>query len=468
MTTGGPESSVPITATDQSSTSPPSPAAGLQECRDVPTIAPSIVGDDPTAANLDPVFQGVVATYVAEHQDTFGGEWMDREANGVFVVAFTDDPVAHRDALAQRRPSPDDVAVMSPPPSIIDTRPIGEWGVPFDVVQVTYTQDELATRSNAVTAALAAAGLTGYSASADIVRNGVSIASMGPITTENAAQVAAAINPTFALDTMCIEGVISDDVPASLAPGTTLDVIVLPGPDGTYPTETPVQCASVAFTLSELQHMTPIDDADPGLQAVMDGYLAGPISFGAPSDGWAVLHTDDDRATIVRIGADGGFSVVNAEMGRNGWIWSGSSGGLPCDVARQLPAGMGQVAWTLDPAFPNADPTATELHVLATEQACTGGSEMGERLLGPQVVETDVAVRIAFAAIPLSGAQDCPGNPRRRGVAGGHGAAGEAAERGRQAVRLRHVSPPPRPGAYRNRRAAHRSGVRRRPLPVRV
>lgn len=377
----------------------------------MPTIASSIVGDHPTAANLDPVFQGVVATYVAEHQDTFGGEWMDREANGVFIVAFTDDPVAHRTALALRRPSPDDVAVMSPPPSINDTRPIGEWGVPFDVVQVTYTQDELATRAKAVAAALAAAGLVGYSASADIVHNGVSIASMGPIATETAAQVAAAISPTFALDTVCVDGVISDDIPAPLTPGTPLDVIVLPGPDGTYPPETPVQCASVAFTLSELKHMSPIDSADPGLQAVMDGYLAGPMGFGAPRDGWAVLHRDDVRATIVRIAANGGFSVVNAEMGRNGWIWSGSSGGLACNVARQLPAGMGEVTWTLDPAFSNADPAATELHVLATEQACTGGSEMGERLLGPQVVETDDAVRIAFAVIPLSGAQACPGNP---------------------------------------------------------
>ena len=408
---GAPELSAPIAAMDQPSTSGPAPAVGLQECRDVPTIAASIVGDDPTAPSLDPVFQGVVDSYVAEHQDTFGGEWMDREANGVFVVAFTDDPVAHRAALAQRRPSPDDVAVMSPPPSIADTRPIGEWGVPFDVVQVTYTQDELATRANAVAAALAAAGLTGYAANADIERNGVSIASMGPITTDNAAQLAGAISPTFALDTVCVDGVISDDVPAPLTPGTPLDVIVLPGPDGTYPPETPVQCGLATFTLGELQHMTPIDAADPGLQAVMDGYLAGPISFGAPSDGWAVLHTDDARATIVRIDADGGFLVVNAEMGRNGWIWSGSSGGLPCDVARQLPAGMGEVTWTLDPAFSNADPAATELHVLATEQACTGGSEMGERLLGPQVVETDDAVRVAFAAIPLSGPQGCPGNP---------------------------------------------------------
>ena len=36
---------------------------------------------------------------------------------------------------------------------------------------------------------------------------------------------------------------------------------------------------------------------------------------------------------------------------------------------------------------------------------------MGDRLLGPQVVETDDEVRIVFASIPLIGDQNCPGNP---------------------------------------------------------
>ena len=37
---------------------------------------------------------------------------------------------------------------------------------------------------------------------------------------------------------------------------------------------------------------------------------------------------------------------------------------------------------------------------------------MGERLLGPEVVLTDDAVLLAFAATPPPGEfQDCPGNP---------------------------------------------------------
>jgi hypothetical protein len=35
---------------------------------------------------------------------------------------------------------------------------------------------------------------------------------------------------------------------------------------------------------------------------------------------------------------------------------------------------------------------------------------MGDRLLGPQVIETHSEVLIAFAAIPRTGSQECPSN----------------------------------------------------------
>jgi hypothetical protein len=386
-----------------------SPAA-LQECRDVRTIAPTVVGDDPSAPGPDPVFLGVLLTYAAEHDDTFGGMWMDREAKGTMVLAFTDDPVAHRAALAERRPSPDDIAAVSPAPPITDTRPIGEWGVPFDVVQVTYAQPELQMRARGVATALEAAGLTTFATSSDITRNRVSIASSEPITADTADQIASVIAAGFGSQSACIDGVISEHVPEPLKPGAPLDVILLPDADGTYPAETPVQCGFVEFTLGELQHLTPIADADPSLSAVVDAWLRGPASLGTPTDGWAVLTADQEQATIVRITNDT-FGVINATMGRNGWVWAGATAGRPCDVTIRLPEGMGRVSWTLDPAFAPPDPATAELHILATEQACTGASSMGERLLGPQVLESDSAVRIGLAAIPLTGNQTCPSNP---------------------------------------------------------
>ena len=36
---------------------------------------------------------------------------------------------------------------------------------------------------------------------------------------------------------------------------------------------------------------------------------------------------------------------------------------------------------------------------------------MGDALKGPQVIETDVAVLVAFAVIPVAGDRTCPGNP---------------------------------------------------------
>lgn len=82
-----------------------------------------------------------------------------------------------------------------------------------------------------------------------------------------------------------------------------------------------------------------------------------------------------------------------------------------CDVRLMLPSGVGEVEWMLDPGAPTPVPSSTEIQVLVTERGCAGGQEMGERSLGPQVVETDDVVRIAVGVIPQAGSQDCPGNP---------------------------------------------------------
>ena len=63
------------------------------------------------------------------------------------------------------------------------------------------------------------------------------------------------------------------------------------------------------------------------------------------------------------------------------------------------------------PGVTSPDSTTTLIHLLAVESTCTGGRAMGDRLLGPQVLETADRVRIVFAAIALVGAQDCPSNP---------------------------------------------------------
>ncbi len=393
------------------STAPVSvPTLSLQLCDDVPLITTSVTGNDPMGGEFDPVFDGVLLTYAQDHASTFGGMWLDRAANGTKVLSFTDDPTTHREELAQRRPSPDDVHSIEPMPPITDDRPIGEWGIAFDVVQVAYTETELIDGVGEVLDAGLALGLPMNGAGVDTMRNRINLMPSLPLTMDEAVAIEAAIGAVTTLDMVCIEGSIVDSRPDPIAPGTPLDVIVLSDANGTYPPRTEVQCVGVQFTLGDLQSLTPIDEADPSLKAVVDGWVNGPGGSDWPADRWVVLTETDSMATLIRY-TDATMYSIGAEASRNGWLWAGASGGQACDVALRLPHGMGDVSWTLDPDFPSPDDTSTEIHVLATETACTGGTAMGDRLLGPQVVEAADRVRIAFAAIPLVGAQNCPGNP---------------------------------------------------------
>jgi hypothetical protein len=386
----------------------------LALCDDVPVIATDVMGSDVGGGNLDPTFQGVLQTYIQEHSDTFGGLWIDREAKGTAVLAFTDDPEEHRTELSKRRPSPDDVPAVEPPPPITDDRPIGEWGVAFDVVQVEHTEDEIIQQIGPTIDLLQNAGFAVDGGGGNVMRNRVAVYLSTPITRNDLSAMARVIEAgSVPLDMVCAEAEIVDGIDQTvqpIEPGTALDVIVLPDATGSHPADTPVHCGGISFRFGDLAARTAVDAVDPELKAVLDAWLSTAEGSFWPQDGWTLLFADDDDAQFVNVSNEGTV-FVGAERGRNGWIWSGASGGETCVVHRLLPPGMGAVAWEFDPGFPEPGPGATEIHVLATELACTGGSELGQRLLGPQVVETDDAVRIAFAAIPLTGGHTCPGNP---------------------------------------------------------
>lgn len=81
-----------------------------------------------------------------------------------------------------------------------------------------------------------------------------------------------------------------------------------------------------------------------------------------------------------------------------------------CENRVVLPPGLGHVAVHLNPAaLPEAADTSVRL--LVTEAGCTSGREMGDALRGPQVIETDEAVLVAFAVVPYVGLANCPDNP---------------------------------------------------------
>jgi hypothetical protein len=96
------------------------------------------------------------------------------------------------------------------------------------------------------------------------------------------------------------------------------------------------------------------------------------------------------------------------------WKWAGSSSGGPCPLQTRPPQGLNTVNWRIDPSAGPLTPNSTQIEVLVTERECASGQAMGDRLLGPEVVMTDSAVLIAFAANPPPGeGQTCPSNPEQ-------------------------------------------------------
>ena len=66
--------------------------------------------------------------------------------------------------------------------------------------------------------------------------------------------------------------------------------------------------------------------------------------------------------------------------------------------------------WTFDPDD-IIGPGTTEFTVWVTEQDCAGGQSSADRIYGPDVQTSAVAVVVTFRVRPLSGYQRCQSNP---------------------------------------------------------
>jgi hypothetical protein len=397
--------SAPPTVTASTGSTVDAPSR-LPWCDDIAPLAGDVLGNLPGSENVDFVFEGVVHTYANEHRDTFAGMWIDRDAGGTLVVAFTDDPEPHRAELAGRRPTPTDDVGADPRPPIVDDRPIGEWDQTFDVVQATFTEAELLAAQEKVNELFdePAVGLESTGMRPDI--NRVSLSLLEP-TRERVAALATRVRT----DRVCVNGEPLPPDRETFEPGDELDVIVIPGPDGTYPSDPVVTCGHHEFPLSALDTAAPVADSDDShLLADLGAFLSGPEGQFWPQDGWYILTENDKQIELVS--ADpAGAAFLTFEATRVGWSLASASGAGKCWPRSVLPDGLGEVRWRLDPAFNRPTPDSTEIHVRVTEQACVGGQAMGDRLLGPQIIQTDSEVLIAFAAIQAPGAHTCPSNP---------------------------------------------------------
>lgn len=110
------------------------------------------------------------------------------------------------------------------------------------------------------------------------------------------------------------------------------------------------------------------------------------------------FRLDDDRVEFLGdVGRpEGAFATVSVAFDGAEWRWAGMDGG--CAVTGEPGAGWGTVNWTLDSAFdpPNAD--TRDLHLLATEAACTLATPLQGRLAPAYVFLEPDRVRIQMFA----------------------------------------------------------------------
>jgi len=193
-----------------------------------------------------------------------------------------------------------------------------------------------------------------------------------------------------------------------------LEVIVPPDEGGEYPDDLLVSCDQGVFPLSALDDIRSLAEADPGgVAEAIAPFLANEEGQNWPQEGWQLLYETEERVHLVARSEHGGLAHMYVTNDGSGWTWSGSSlAGDECRLQFVVPEGLNTVEWRLDPDAPEPTTTTMQLSVLLTELQCVGGIEIGDRLVGPQVVMTDTRVFVAFAAEPPPGdAFTCQGNP---------------------------------------------------------
>lgn len=193
-----------------------------------------------------------------------------------------------------------------------------------------------------------------------------------------------------------------------------LDVIVPPDDSGAFPDDLVVSCDGARFPIGALETIRPLSESDPeGLRDAIEPFLSSGEGEFWPQDEWQLLHMANDHAQLVAKTTDGTLAFMSVTKDGSGWSWSGSSmAGEECRLTFVVPDDLNTVEWRPDHHAPGLTADSTEVAVILNERECVGGIEIGDRLVGPQVVMTDTQVFIAFAAErPPGDAFTCQGNP---------------------------------------------------------
>ena len=348
---------------------------GLVECSEVPNVDPGGEARPSSSPDLDPDLLRMLSAYTEQHPRSYAGLWLDGEATGGLLLAMSDDIGLHVEAI---------MADLG-----------GEvWEAPFSAVQVPYSAVDLQEAVRVISGRRFAFVET---LEVDVERNRVTLDLFNP-SPEELEELALVVDP----GQICVTVTVSD-----LVAGMELAVLPQAGGDSL------LTCDEEPFPASALDNPVPLATFDHPAARAMIPFLDGQVSAepdaqtdtGSP---WIVLSAGTERALFAKYGES---IEVSALATSSGGVWEVNGWTFGCDLKVGLPNGLGRVIIFVDPSRP-FDDEASSINVLVSELTCTGGQTMGNRLLGPQVVETDTQVILAFAAIsrPVE-TFDCPTNP---------------------------------------------------------
>lgn len=150
---------------------------------------------------------------------------------------------------------------------------------------------------------------------------------------------------------------------------------------------------------------------DPPAAALRDILATDPSGLGClPDQGWWLVGRTDTRAEFLAElppALESPYGYI--ELVDQGGKWGLASGGS-CTPSLVI-EGRVPATWVLAHDQPAPNRGTNVITALVTDQGCTGGEPVGDRLLPPFVTYTEASVYIVFTARPHQGLTTCEGKP---------------------------------------------------------
>ena len=348
-------------------------ASELVACDDVPRLEGTVEGNLSGTQNPSDRLIDIIRSYGSQHE-SFADLWIDRAHGGALVAAFTDDLEAHREALTALLPH----------------------GTPFGVVRAENSVAELDAVRAVIHANVAEIeGLSRFGAPASLNRVEVAFVDPPDVTLDRLVELVPAA-------LVCVDVFYPPEPPSG-----PLDIIPLANDSDPL-----VECRGIGTVrYSRLVDPVSVDEIDHAAVEALRAEIEAPSPEPLPAGDWSVMHIDEDSATFAIVEGNVIAGRASFRLAGDRWVLSGyGGGGRPCESRVPLPPGIAHVRVHLDPdTLPR--PASTSIFLFVEDIDCSNGREIDNELRGPQIIETDDEVLVAFAVIPVWGVATCQGAP---------------------------------------------------------